>query len=269
MTIPASFDSAVVEAIQARLDGIVAQGIAIPHAIESGSRAWGFPSPDSDYDCRFIYVRARDAYVTPWPPRDVIETPLDAVLDVNGWDAGKLIKLLLKGNAIAIEWLQSPIHYRFDSGFRELLLAFIAGYVDRDAVRRHYWYLGQRQWLPHAGDAEIAAKRLFYALRPAMALRWLRLHPGERVAPMRFRALMAESDPPEALAVVAEALIEAKAKALELGSIPMPEPVRAFVNEEFDATQRALTDSEGPVTTPEMREAAEALFREIVARYAP
>lgn len=268
MTIPPSFDPAVVDAIQARLDAIVAQGIAIPHAIESGSRAWGFPSPDSDYDCRFVFVRRRDEYLTPWPRRDVIETPLDAILDVNGWDVGKLIKLLLKGNAVAIEWLQSPIHYRFDPGFHDLLLDFATAHVDRDAVRRHYWHLGERQWKRHAGEAEIASKKLFYALRPAAALRWLRLHPDARVAPMRFQTLMAECDPPAALTVIIDALIEAKAVTRELSTMAMPEPVRTFVDGEFDAAQRLLGDSKPVRAGPEVRREAETLFRAVVERFA-
>lgn len=83
----------------------------IPWAIESGSRAWGFPSPDSDYDCRFIFVRPRDHYLALWPARDVIETPLDTTFDVNGWDLAKAVRLIAKGNATAIEWLRSSIVY--------------------------------------------------------------------------------------------------------------------------------------------------------------
>lgn len=114
-TIPASFDPVTVEQIDARLDDIeVDDRVAIAWAIESGSRAWGFPSPDSDYDCRFLFVRQVDDYLSPWVRRDVIETPLEGDLDVNGWDLGKAIKLLLKGNAVVIEWLTSPIAYRGD-----------------------------------------------------------------------------------------------------------------------------------------------------------
>ena len=78
---------------------------------------------------------APDAYLSPWQPRDVIETPLEGELDVNGWDLGKALKLLLKGNAVVIEWLTSPIVYRGDPAFRDELLAFAA----RDARRRQWW----------------------------------------------------------------------------------------------------------------------------------
>jgi len=77
-------------------------------AIESGSRAWGFPSPDSDYDCRFIYARRTQDYLSLFPARDVIEEPFDRVLDIGGWDLAKALRLLLKGNAVVVEWLMSP-----------------------------------------------------------------------------------------------------------------------------------------------------------------
>lgn len=107
-TITDGFDAATVERIQARLDEVERDhGVRVLWAVESGSRAWGFPSPDSDYDCRFFYVRRHDDYLSPWRPRDVIETPLDDVLDVNGWDLIKAIRL-----AAALHWtrtLGSPV----------------------------------------------------------------------------------------------------------------------------------------------------------------
>jgi len=107
-TLTDGFDAATVERIQARLDEVERDhGVRVLWAVESGSRAWGFPSPDSDYDCRFFYVRRHDGYLSPWRPRDVIETPLDDVLDVNGWDLIKAIRL-----AAALHWtrtLGSPV----------------------------------------------------------------------------------------------------------------------------------------------------------------
>lgn len=45
-------------------------------AVESGSRAWGFASPDSDYDVRFIYIRDKEDYLRLNTMRDVIELPV-------------------------------------------------------------------------------------------------------------------------------------------------------------------------------------------------
>ena len=136
--VPDSLDPAVVRRVDARLDAVVRdERVAIPLAVESGSRAWGFPSPDSDYDCRFVYVRPVADYLDPWPRRDVVETPLDAVLDVNGWDLLKAVRLLVRGNATLLEWLRSPIVYRADDAFRATLLALAEQVVDRDALVAH------------------------------------------------------------------------------------------------------------------------------------
>ena len=181
-------------------------------AVESGSRAWGFPSPDSDYDCRFLYVRQRDDYLALWMQRDVIEFPTDAVLDVNGWDLGKALRLLLKGNAVVIEWLTSPYVYAGDAGFRDECLALAQAGRAPAAIARHYLHLGERQRRTHFSDTSMVAyKRLFYALRPAVALRWMRLHPGEAVAPMHFPTLVAQSDLPADVTAIVDDLLARKA----------------------------------------------------------
>ena len=156
-TVPPTLDPTVVAEIDARLAGA---GVAIPWAIESGSRAWGFPSPDSDYDCRFIFVRPAADYLSPWPKRDVIETPLDAVFDVNGWDLIKAVRLLLKGNAVVVEWLRSPIVYTGDDDFRIGLLELAALVSNRALIGRHYLHVGRQKWAPGADDMSI--KKIFY-----------------------------------------------------------------------------------------------------------
>ncbi|MEU4811029.1 nucleotidyltransferase domain-containing protein [Nocardia fluminea] len=180
-TVPESMDPAVVAAIDAELDRVAAEhNVSIRLAIESGSRAWGFPSPDSDYDCRFVYVAGLDTYLSPWRTRDVIETPLIGLLDVNGWDLAKALRLLVAGNAVLVEWLMPPIVYRGDGAFRTRLREV----ADRDRIARHYLHLGARQWALFERNGGL--KKVFYALRPAMALRWLREHPGAAVAPMHL-----------------------------------------------------------------------------------
>ncbi len=99
--------------INVKLDEIEKkEGVRILHAVESGSRAWGFASPDSDYDVRFIYVRPKADYLRLDEPKDFIEWQLDEVLDINGWDLKKALKQFAKGNATLYEWSGSPIVYR-------------------------------------------------------------------------------------------------------------------------------------------------------------
>ncbi len=93
------------------------ENVRILYACESGSRGWGFASPDSDYDVRFIFVRPLNQYLRLYPPRDVIEVAPGPVFDVNGWDLRKALLLLAKGNATLVEWLSSPIIYRAEKGF--------------------------------------------------------------------------------------------------------------------------------------------------------
>ena len=88
------------------------ENIKIIMAVESGSRAWGVASPDSDYDVRFIYARKKEDYLSLDEPRDVVEWQLDDVYDVNGWDLKKALKLLYKANPSVFEWCTSPIVYR-------------------------------------------------------------------------------------------------------------------------------------------------------------
>ena len=270
--IPDSMDPAIVTQIDARLDGIRA-GVTVPLAIESGSRAWGFASPDSDYDCRFLYVRPIDDYLSPWAKRDVIETPLDAVLDVNGWDIVKALPLLLKGNTVVIEWLMSPIRYAADPWFLGAMLEFAGAHVPIDRLERHYLHLGLRQWARHGRrDMAVPLKRIFYALRPAAALRWLRLHRGAGLPPMALATLMAECDPPAAMAGDVADMIAVKAVSRETGTARIPDAVARFIGAEYaiaiNVGGRAAATMPDPARDAGQA-AAERLFRAIVRRYDP
>jgi predicted nucleotidyltransferase len=256
-----------VASIDERLQAVSSQhGATVLLAVESGSRAWGFPSPDSDYDCRFIYVRSQADYLSLSPPRDVIEFPTDPVLDVNGWDLAKALRLLLKGNAVVIEWLKSPIVYAGNAEFRDEAMALAETVARAGAIARHYLHLGERQRRVHFGDARtIAFKKMFYALRPALALRWLRLHRDSAVAPMHFPTLVRESDLGAEIVAIVEELIARKAVTRELGRGPLPPPIGALIDAEF-AIAADVWHAERAHPSDADRQAADALFRRWVLR---
>jgi predicted nucleotidyltransferase len=265
-TIPADLDPSALKAIDERLAAIRAdEHVSILLAVESGSRAWGFPSPDSDYDCRFIYVRRSNDYLSPWPKRDVIEDDPTGDLDVNGWDLGKALKLMLKGNAIVLEWLRSPIVYEGRAVFIDRIANLARAHANRDAIARHYLHLGEGQRRTYfANEKQVRLKKLFYALRPAAALRWLRFHPSEPVPPMHFPTLMAECDPPAIVQRLSDELIAQKLQTRELGEAPLPPPIKDFVDSEFALGREWIPERSKRLSSSAVFE-AEALFRDAVA----
>ena len=267
--VPESFDAGALAEIDRRLAEIRREcAVHIPLAIESGSRAWGFPSPDSDYDCRLFYVRPVSAHLTPWPVRDVIETPLIDAIDLNGWDLAKALGLLIKGNAVVIEWLTSPICYVGRGWFRDAFLDFAERHARRNLVAHHYLHLGLRQNERHIeGNAAVPLKKLFYCVRPAAALRWLRMRPDAAVAPMHFQTLMAQSDPPSEVSAIIEDLIVAKSRTRELGEAPFPPAIADFIRTEFDlAADWIRPGPNDAALTEAARAEASNLYREVVER---
>jgi len=257
--IPDSLDAVVVSEIDRRLESVAAEhGVRIPWAIESGSRAWGFPSPDSDYDCRFLFVGRRERYLTLWPARDVIETPLDKVFDVNGWDLAKALTLMARGNATPIEWLRSPIVYGGDTAFRDELLAYAAAVVERGAISRHYLHVARRQ---QTGTQTL--KRFFYVLRPAAALRWLADHPGDAVPPMDLPTLLSETTVSDEIRDAAADLIALKSVTRELGSGEAPAVLARYAAQELERAE-ALEGVPPVRDQRKVREQADDLFRRIV-----
>lgn len=266
--IPASFDPAAVREVDGLLGALAAEHqVAVPLAVESGSRAWGFPSPDSDYDCRFVYVRRADDYLTPWPGRDVIERAPSALLDVNGWDVRKALALLVKGNAAILEWLTSPVVYAAEESFRDALRALADQVADRAAIGRHYLHVGRSQRRRFAlPDGRMPRKKLFYALRPSVALSWLRDRPDAAVPPMQLQALLAQVPVPDDVRAEIEALVAAKAVTRELGLAPVPAPVAAYLDAQL-ADEPWLERRRDPAVLAAARRRAADTFRWAVRTY--
>ena len=146
--------------------------ISILLAVESGSRAWGFASPDSDFDVRFIYKRPRNSYLELNKSRDVIELPIDDIWDVNGWDLDKTLKLLYKSNPTLYEWLNSPLCYR-KTDFTERIRPLMNEYFSVKNTLYHYLNTARSHVKNFLCGETVRPKKYFYALRPLFACFWL------------------------------------------------------------------------------------------------
>jgi predicted nucleotidyltransferase len=149
---------------------------------------------------------------------------------VNGWDLAKALRLLAKGNATVTEWLRSPIVYSGSESFHDELLRLAASVYDPVRAGRHYLHVGRRQLDRYAET--ISLKRVFYSLRPAATLRWLRVNP-RGVPPMDLPSLMAECGPDPVVEAETAALIALKATAREAGAAEVPDAVLAFIRDEL------------------------------------
>ncbi|QEC77674.1 nucleotidyltransferase domain-containing protein [Mucilaginibacter ginsenosidivorax] len=163
------------------------ENIKILYACESGSRAWGFASPDSDFDVRFIYSRPANDYLSIIEMPDVVGLPVNEVLDIGGWDLKKTLKLFMKSNAPLYEWLQSPIVYRQDDAFADELRSLMPGYFSLRSAGNHYLSMAHNTLRDDLQGEEVKLKRYFYALRPALACRWI--VEKQTVPPMEFEKL--------------------------------------------------------------------------------
>ncbi len=237
--------------------------VKIIFAIESGSRAWGFPSPDSDYDVRFIYAHKLDWYLTIKPGRDVIERPISDELDIGGWDIRKALGLLLKPNPVMFEWLSSPIRYRWMEAECDKLAAFSRKPAHSTACLYHYLNMGQRQFDLHLGrDKEIRLKKYFYVLRPALAIRWMRLRSSE-IPPMNVQALVQGLDRAPNITAIIDDLIERKARLNETENFERVPELDQMMQAEFEWANNAEKEK----SKHDLANEADILFREIVRSF--
>jgi predicted nucleotidyltransferase len=222
------------EKIHAYLQDIeTREEIRILYACESGSRAWGFPSIDSDYDVRFIYLHPRDWYLSIdlQQKRDVIECSVDHHLDINGWDLRKALQLLQKGNPPLMEWLGSPIVYleRFTTVAQ--MRGLISRYYSPVACLYHYLHMAQGNYRDYLKGPVVWIKKYFYVLRPILAINWIERDLG--VVPTEFQVLVERVvDSPELKEEINE-LIEAKRRGEELDRGPRIVPISEFIESEL------------------------------------
>ena len=204
------------------------EGVRVLLAVESGSRAWGFASRDSDYDVRFLYVRPVADYLSVLPPRDVIEQPIDDALDLGGWDLRKALSLIVRSNAVVLEWLGSPVVYRRDQAVAAELTTLAQAAAHLPALAYHYDRLARGAWTTGTGDP-IRLKSYLYALRPALALLWLRQRGAP--PPMDLPALLVGITLPQTVTREIEHLQRRKADATEADVTDRQSVLEDFLSE--------------------------------------
>lgn len=224
--------------ISEKLDEIVEkEGVRILHAVESGSRAWGFASPDSDYDVRFTYVRPIDQYLQLMEPRDVIEWQLDEVLDINGWDIRKALRQFARGNATLFEWSGSPIVYRTTEEWKKVQEVSKQYFSEKSAVY-HYYGTAHNTLQEHLRGDMVRYKKYFYALRPLLAALYIETY--HKAPPVPFEELLQIEMPQELRMAITELLGIKKRTTEKEANLQIP-VIRTFIESEV-ARQKTIAD---------------------------
>lgn len=213
----------------------VEHGVRILFAIESGSRAWGFASPNSDYDVRFVYAHEPDWYVAVdlEERRDVIEYPIVDDIDLNGWDIRKALRLFWKSNPAFVEWIQSPITYLEKSEFRAGALDILPSIYSTEKGIYHYRSMARTNYRGYLREDIVPLKKYFYVLRPLLAARWVA--ETRSVAPIEFEKLLTLLKGEPAVLLEIHKLLEQKRRAPELGRAAAVALLNEFIEAELDA----------------------------------
>jgi hypothetical protein len=223
-----------------RLDQIEnEEDVSIVYACESGSRAWGFESTDSDWDVRFIYIHPRDWYLSidVEEKRDVIERPINDELDISGWDLRKALKLLRKSNPPLLEWLSSPIIYSEKGETAQELRRAVAEFYSPISAFYHYLHMAQGNNREFLKGELVRVKKYFYVLRPLLAIRWIETNPT-RPVPMEFQKLVdACVDSPDVLTAT-DQLLTRKRAGTELDREPKIEVLSNFIDTELSRLEK-------------------------------
>jgi predicted nucleotidyltransferase len=164
------------------------KNIKILYAVESGSRAWGFASKDSDWDVRFIYVHNYDWYLSINEKKDNIETILPNDIDLSGWELKKALLLFRKSNPPLLEWLRSPIIYKEDFTTATQFRNAVKTYFNPKSCLYHYLHMANGNYNAYFKEEIVRLKKYFYVLRPILACLWIER--TNEMAPMEFDILI-------------------------------------------------------------------------------
>ncbi|MBW8347949.1 nucleotidyltransferase domain-containing protein [Bacillus sp. IITD106] len=210
--------------------------VKVLYAVESGSRAWGFPSKDSDYDVRFIYIHQPDWYLSIDPQgigakRDVIEMPINDLLDISGWEITKTLRLFRKSNPPLLEWLRSEIIYVQKYSFIDELRSLESEVFYPNASLYHYLNMAKNNYREYLQGSEVKIKKYFYVLRPVLACKWIEKY--KMVPPINFHELLQKMIPDSELKNEVEHLLKRKLVGDELDIEPRINVINEFLEREM------------------------------------
>lgn len=255
------FDGPVEELVRMKIKEIEEkENIRVLHVIESGSRAWGFASPDSDYDVRFIYVRDKDFYLSLRDTKDFIDWELNEVLDINGWDLKKALQHFHKSNATLFEWSNSPVVYYTTDAWKKLYDEAASRYFACKSSMYHYYGTANKNYHEYLMEDFVKYKKYFYVLRPILACKWI--EEKKCPPPVLFDELVASVLEEDMKQVIAD-LLAKKVQMSESDKAPKIEKVNRYIEEKlayYKALLEGMEDDRNPDWEP-----LEKVFRDIVA----
>lgn len=239
--------------------------VKIVYACEAGSRAWGFASPDSDFDVRIVYTYPKDTYLSIYEPTDhfsFMEKQEEAILDFSGWDLRKVLGNMRKSNAVVFEWLQSPIVYQEQDAFRSRLLEVALSYFSAKSIIFHYLGICHNTIKTYISGDRIKIKKYFYILRPLLAAKWVA--DRNTIPPVEFCRLLELVQDNSGLIVAIGQLLAEKQVAKEGKMISLRPEIEEFVAEER-ARLTALSEQMPHIQMDP--ETLNVFFREALSKY--
>jgi uncharacterized protein len=240
--------------------------VKVLYACESGSRAWGFPSKDSDYDVRFIYVHKKNWYLSIDQRRDVIEIPkndpisipIHELLDVSGWELTKALKLFRKSNPPLLEWLKSNIVYyqAFSTSgkMNELAINIFAP----NSCIYHYLNMAKGNYRDYLQGQDVKIKKYFYVLRPILAAKWIETY--QTIPPIEFQSLVEDLISEGNLKNLIDDLLRRKMAGEELNIERRINQINLFLNEEIIRLEEYAKSIKNDIQDP--TESLNQIFRE-------
>lgn len=257
--IPASVRTEILSRIQRAENE---HGVRVLLAIESGSRAWGFESPNSDYDARFIYAHDPDWYlsVNLEDKRDVIEYPIVDEIDLNGWDVRKALHLFARSNPAFVEWIQSPIVYLERGSFAARVRHLLPSVYSCARGVHHYRSMAKTNYQGYLRADLVPLKKYFYVLRPLLSARWLEKYGNP--APIEFERLLHLVGDQHALLDDISRLLERKRAAPEMGLEPPVKNIHIFIEQELDRLDSVQIQPSSSSAMSSLNEVFRAVVRE-------